>query len=242
MTKKPAPGKCIYCLQNFEELTWDHVLPKSWYPKYSSTDEKWKVPVCNECNNRYSRIEGDLRNELALCLDPTTSSTQEIVEKALNSYDPRMGRDQRDRNKRQKSLEKLIEKVTIVNKVPENVLPNFGLIPGLPYPYGFPVLPVKQEDVYVLVNKIVRGLTYISSGILIDGNHRIDIYSVQMDVLIKMLMPIRNDLQIFDHRPGIYVAMGNIVGETINRIFFIEIWEQLNLQAFVLPKEYELPS
>jgi hypothetical protein len=240
MTNRPPPGKCVYCLTECASLTWDHIFPISWYPKSSSTDEKWKVPVCNDCNNGLSRIEGDLRNELALCLDPTTPSTQEIVQKALSSFDPKMGRDQIDRKIRQKRLEKLIGKVTLVDKVPKNVLPNFGLIPGLSYPNGFPVLHVRQEDVYTLVNKIVRGLTYISNGVHIDENHRIDFYSVQMDVLRKMLMPIKNDLQIFDHRPGIYVAMGTIVGESINRIFFIEIWEKLNLQAFVLPKDYQL--
>ncbi|MEW5894427.1 MAG: hypothetical protein AB1650_01530 [Candidatus Omnitrophota bacterium] len=33
MAKYPPAGKCVHCLKEFDDLTWDHLLPKSWYPE-----------------------------------------------------------------------------------------------------------------------------------------------------------------------------------------------------------------
>ena len=42
---------CVYCLKLFEELTSDHVFPKSWYPETTPENlEKWQMPACVECN------------------------------------------------------------------------------------------------------------------------------------------------------------------------------------------------
>jgi hypothetical protein len=49
--KTKHQGKCVHCLQDPVELTWDHVLPVSWYPTTTPPNlEKWQIPSCWPCN------------------------------------------------------------------------------------------------------------------------------------------------------------------------------------------------
>jgi hypothetical protein len=67
---KAKTGKCVHCLKEGVELTSDHMFPKSWYPDATPENlEKWQFPSCFACNQRYSKIEDDLRNRFALTLN-----------------------------------------------------------------------------------------------------------------------------------------------------------------------------
>jgi hypothetical protein len=94
MAKPPGPGKCVHCLAEVAERDWDHVLPISWYPDTTPPDlEKWKIPSCLPCNHGYSKIEGDFRDRVGLCLDPDNPASKSIVEAAMRSIDAEKGRD-----------------------------------------------------------------------------------------------------------------------------------------------------
>ena len=69
MSKNPNVGKCVHCLKDPVVLTSDHMFPRAWYPDATPENlEKWQIPSCVECNHRYSKIEGDLLNRVALTL------------------------------------------------------------------------------------------------------------------------------------------------------------------------------
>lgn len=71
MAKRPPSGRCVHCLKESLELTWDHVFPQAWYPDTTPANlEKWKIPACLECNQLHSKSEGDLLVNLAMCIDP----------------------------------------------------------------------------------------------------------------------------------------------------------------------------
>jgi hypothetical protein len=76
-----SSGKCVHCLGYFNDLTWDHVLPVSWYPDIPSDLEKWAAPSCVSCNKKLGRIEEELLIKLGLCLDPRDKHSLGIPEK-----------------------------------------------------------------------------------------------------------------------------------------------------------------
>src|SRR5260221_632007 len=70
MAKNPGTGRCVHCLKEAQERNWDHVFPKAWYPDTTAADmEKWQIPSCVACNDRYGRLERDLIGRLGLALD-----------------------------------------------------------------------------------------------------------------------------------------------------------------------------
>ena len=43
------------------------MFPKAWYPDATPKDlEKWQIPSCLDCNQRYGKIENDLLGRVAL--------------------------------------------------------------------------------------------------------------------------------------------------------------------------------
>jgi hypothetical protein len=86
MPKRPPAGRCVHCLQEFEELTWDHVFPQGWYPEGTPPNlEKWKIPSCLSCNQEHSKNEGELLVKLGMCIDPNNPQSSGIAEKALRA-------------------------------------------------------------------------------------------------------------------------------------------------------------
>jgi len=66
MAKKSSNTRCVHCLEYFEELTSDHVLPKAWYPDDTPDNlEKWQVPACSEYSG--TRAHLTLENNLLNC-------------------------------------------------------------------------------------------------------------------------------------------------------------------------------
>jgi hypothetical protein len=94
---KKQVGQCVHCLKDHVELTSDHVFPQAWYPDAAPASlEKWQFPACDECNNRYSRIERDLLNRFALALDTKHPASADVALRDLEA-----SRDALSRNRYQ---------------------------------------------------------------------------------------------------------------------------------------------
>ncbi|WFU18546.1 hypothetical protein [Bradyrhizobium sp. CB3481] len=106
MAKKPAKGRCVHCLKKGVERNWDHVFPKSWYPDTTAADfEKWQIPSCIACNDRYGKLERDLIGRLGLALDASNSASAGLADKALRAINPDAAKSEGDaaaRDARQK--------------------------------------------------------------------------------------------------------------------------------------------
>ena len=144
---RPLPGRCVHCLKFHKLLTWDHILPDSWYPDEEKESEKWKVPSCEPCNKELGKIEEDLLLRLGLCLDPNDLASLGIPDKVLRSINPAYGKNSRDKEFRKFIREKIIKEVRYLNKPPKTgVFPNFGPISGLIYQnYAVVELPEGQN-------------------------------------------------------------------------------------------------
>jgi hypothetical protein len=98
-------GKCVHCLKDNVELTSDHMFPKAWYPDTTAENlEKWKIPSCLECNQRYGNLERDLLGRLALALDVNNPASVGLVAKAIRALNPGAGDNERDAAARQREI------------------------------------------------------------------------------------------------------------------------------------------
>ena len=68
MAKIFTNTRCVYCLRFFKELTSDYVFPKSLYPDTTPENvRKIQVPACNECNQKFRKIEDELLQNIRMC-------------------------------------------------------------------------------------------------------------------------------------------------------------------------------
>jgi hypothetical protein len=161
MGKPPGPGKCVHCLAEVAERDWDHVFPISWYPDTTPPDlEKWKIPSCLPCNHGYSKIEGDFRDRVGLCLDPDNPASQSIVEAAMRSIDAEQGRDPSDAQKRLIRARKLMSQTLHGAQIQQE-----NLYPGMPRHEDVPAedrvgMLIPADYFPRMVHKIVRGMFY----------------------------------------------------------------------------------
>lgn len=240
MAKAAGAGRCTHCLKEVEERNWDHVLPEAWYPKSTPLDmEKWKVPSCLDCNREYGRIEQDLMIKFGLCLDPNHPDTKDIVEKALRSIQPEHGRDQRDQQRREQKQRKVLGDTVTFEQLPDHgVFPNFGPLHPLG-PEGYTGVPLPKSQLERLTEKIVRGVAFVTDGILIEGQYEINVYILGEDgaqPIVEMIDKFGEQL----HRgPGLLVKRAVMSQDRRTGFYVVEIWGRVKLYASVTPKEVE---
>jgi len=235
MAKRPYLGICTYCLESFDRLTWDHVLPVSWYPDSTPDDtEKWKVPACRECNENLGRIEEDLLLRLGLCLEPDSISSLGISHKALRAVSPHYAKNERDRRIRERKRKKLLGEVVHFEEAPEEgLLPHFGPLPWLKYD-GYHAVLIPQENLKSYTEKLVRGMALILDERLLDDEYEIDLHIIRED-------DDRKALELFEGRSSLYHrGLGFIVRRMVREdekawMYAFEIWGRLKFYAVVHP-------
>lgn len=236
MPKRPSPGKCVHCLKNFDSLTWDHVLPESWYPELRNGLEKWQVPSCESCNKKLGKIEEDLLIKLGLCLDPHDFRSLGIPDKILRALDPSFGKNDRDRKYRLAKRDKVIKGIKVFQNLPQlGIFPNFGPLPDQEY-CGYPTVMLEEDEIKLFVEKIVRGIVYIADESYIDERYDIEHYVIEEQKVTELIRIVEPPTRIFDRRPGLLVKQSLVENEKVAGIYFIEIWERFRMYVSVAPK------
>ncbi len=232
MAKKFPPGKCAHCLNDFDELTSDHVFPQGWYPD-STPDylEKWQMPSCVECNNKYSKIESELLIQLGLAIEPDAYKASGISEKVIRAISAEYGKSEKDKlarlNKRKKVIKQLLPPGTIDLQNVLNVEKHnndYRFLPGI---------PVDSEYLIALGKKLVKGLTYVEKGLFIPNDYKIDIVFLR-DVHAKPFKElIAKKGSEYHCGPGIKIQMASAEDDEFSAAFDIEIWGYFNMYGFV---------
>lgn len=237
MPRRPESGPCVHCLTHTDEPTWDHVFPKAWYPDTTPRNiEKWKIPSCKECNGDYGRLEEDLLVRLGMCLDPRNARASGIPDKVLRSLDPRAARNDRDAAARKARRDLILrEAIAADNSLLPHTLPGFRPSSQLVTPQ--PALLIRAADLHKLVEKIVRGLTYLQEDGLLIGSH----YSFTFFVDPTQGQVIQELLDRFgrkqDRGPGLIVDRAAPPEDRRASVFSAEIWGTLQIWGTVEPKQ-----
>jgi hypothetical protein len=223
----------VHCAQSHDVLTWDHVFPKSWYPKTTRPNlEKWKIPACSKCNLEYGRLEEDLLVAFALCLDPDDPDTADVVARGLRAIDPNAGRNGKDRQKRSARRTRILSQILDPAKVPpESVIPHFGH-DEIPAGETGGVL-IRAAHLRRLSEKIVRGITYIEDGVVIQPPHQVLFYLLHDHDAEPLVTAARRFGAIHAREPGIEVIRAVTPEDGMSALYAITIWKRLKLYAVV---------
>jgi hypothetical protein len=234
MARRPRPGPCIYCLNHFDVLTWDHVFPVSWYPDSTPLNvEKWKVPCCQTCNSSHDKNESNLLVRLGLCLDPTALASQGITAKIFRATSARHGRNPKDSAARKAKGRKVLSEA-----LHGKAIPTSGVFPGFERTDDWgseePVaIPVNAAGLRQLTDKIVRGITYIEDELLIRPPHRVNMFVFAPENAARVQAVLQKFGTLLERGPGIAVWRAVAPEDGVTSLFALEIWGRLRLYATV---------
>ncbi len=236
MPKPPPPGPCVHCCRLVDELTWDHVFPKAWYPDDTPENlEKWKIPACRRCNAEYGELEQDLLLRLGMSIGPEEAKATGIAEKVIRSIDPRAARDEKDRLARARRHVALGRQMIDVDpEAQEGVLPGFGPDPD-PAKRSSRGVQVSKESLKRLGEKIVRGLTFLLTGNLISDENVLEVLVVDEEKARPLREIVDRHGVLHGRGPGIQVWRAPAEGDPVSAVYAIEIWGRLKLYATVYP-------
>lgn len=232
MAKRPPPGRCVHCLRHFDELTWDHVFPEAWYPKTTPANlAKWKIPACRECNQLHAKSEGDLFIRIGLCLDPDDPHTAGIVEKVLRAASVRDGKDQKDASRREALRQKILNEAYEDERIPHQAIyPGFG-------PHASDAarvaIPVSATAIRRLVEKIVRGITYIEDGKFVEKPFTVEHYALAEENAGPFRMLLDRFGTVYERGPGITIVRAVVPEDRMTAVYSIEIWRRFKSYALL---------
>ncbi len=235
MARPPKPGKCIHCLHHSNDRNWDHVFPASWYPDTTPLNlTKWQVPSCRRCNKELGEIESEFFVLVALCLDPNNPASKSIVQKALRAMKPEYGKSAADKRARAALAKKVTARVMQGEEIPSHgIYPSLGEKWGRPPGSGM-ALKIPAESFRRITEKIVRGITFIENGRLIEPPHTIEFFALNAEGS----KPLRDIVDTFGttlaREPGIIVRKAVLPEDGVSAIYEIEFWKQFRTHAVVL--------
>lgn len=240
MAKNFSNTRCVYCLEYFEELTSDHVLPKAWYPDDTPDNlEKWQVPSCYECNQEHGKNEEELLLKLGLHFDPQEGDYQNVAGKVSRSMNPKHGKSKRDRRKRLNQRNRVKNEVyrgSKINFSKSNVLSGFGFRPDFP-PSAQPPILIPEKKIKKFCEKVTRGIYYLFNDIYIEKDYDIATY-VPSEIPQQIHDMLRQDGKEYNCGNGIQVIMANCIDEKHSALLEITIWDRLRLCSAVIHQKY----
>lgn len=243
MARKPEIGRCVHCLKDGVELTSDHMFPKSWYPDATPANlEKWQFPSCLECNQRYSKIEGDLLNRVALALDASNPASTGLADAALRAMDPNAGRDEKDAAARAARGRKILGQMFVGEKIPDDaVLPGLGERWGRSKDQQMAV-QIPRSHLTDMTEKIVRGLVYREDGTFIDQPYEIKTFVVD-DAGAKVAQEMLDKAgKEFKREPGLEIRQAKLEGDEHAGLYEITFWQQFKTYAMIQKAEPQIAN
>jgi hypothetical protein len=237
--KRPFPGICVHCLKWFDLLTWDHVLPESWYPEGTDELEKWQIPACERCNQELGKIEENLLIKLGLCLDPKDLASLGIPDKVLRSLNPEVAKNDRDRTYRKAKRVKILKGIKISKSLPQQgIFPNFGPLKDIEYK-EYSSVSLGEEEIKKFAEKITKGIAYIADKSYIDGSYKIELFVIDEQKATELRKLVDSKCMLFDLRPGMLVKRVLLENDKVAGIYFIEIWGRFRMYVLVIPKNLD---
>lgn len=234
MTKKFSKMRCAHCLKYCDDLTSDHVFPRSWYPETTPTDiERWQMPSCRACNSRLGKIENELLLKIGMCLPPFDLSSLGIVQKAMRSVNPRHGRDSHDAEQREKRRERLTKGMIDPTTVPlSSIFPGFGFHEGCD-PAQERAITVAVDDLKAIATKIIRGTTWVIDQNYIERDYEIEIHFVRDKQLFPFYTPLLKHGKIYTLGPGLTVVRAVANEDGVSGLYYLEFWQRVFMYGSV---------
>jgi hypothetical protein len=231
MAKNLNVGKCVHCLKDPVELTSDHMFPKAWYPDTTQENlEKWQIPACVPCNNRYGKIENDLLGRVALTLDSKNAASAGLAEKALRALNPAAARNEGDAAAREARAKKILGDMYKGEQIK-----SANVVPGLDERWARPVeqqlaIKIPEESFPAMTEKIVRGLVYREDDAFIEPPLKIECFLAEEEGAKEVKELLDKHGKVFKRAPGLVIRRAELGGGDVYEITF---WDQFKTYATV---------
>ena len=231
MTSSTAANRCVHCLTPTDDLTADHVFPKSWYPDTTAcTVQRWTVPSCRDCNCKLGELEKDLLIRMALCVDPKSEGASGLAARVFRS----LGLDvesltAEERTHREASLAKLRSELMPHSKVAS----RSGAIPGLGPPAGAPVkwsIPIPWAGLSIITEKIARGCEYKLRRRFLEAPYGIRTFVMETGEVPEAYAA---KSEVFDFGSGYRIRRLFATEDPKIVLYWISIWNALHLNAII---------
>ena len=231
MAKNPGKGRCVHCLKEGVERNWDHVFPQSWYPDTTAADmEKWQIPSCVVCNDRYGKLERDLIGRLGLALDASNAASAGLADKAVRAINPDAAKSDGDAAARDARAKKILREMYKGEE-----LKGKNVVPGLGERWDRPLeeqlgISIPEGSLPAMTEKIVRGITFREDDVFIDPDQEIKCFLVK-DADVKDVKEMLDKAgKEFKREPGLVVRRARSAGGDLYEITF---WNQFKTYATV---------
>lgn len=240
MAKNIGKQKCIHCLGVPEEITFDHVIPKSWYSKVTSRDaRKPKAPACFECNQRLGKQEKLVSHLMWMCMPENHPLRDELTERVYRACG--IGRDGRpipglSDNEKEKRME--YGRRLLASAKPAGDLDEGNLFPGFGFHAGYPkeiqrVTFIPENLVFEVASKVVKGIEYIQKGSrrYIENPYQLHVFFPK-DTGGSSLQEIRGKCKIFSDGTNT-IQRGVDLEKPLEPIYIIRLWDQWEIWGVI---------
>jgi hypothetical protein len=207
------------------------MFPRAWYPDATSNDlEKWQIPSCLECNQRYGKLENDLLGRVALTLDAKNPASSGLAEKALRAINPAAARNEGDAAAREARAKKILGDMYKGEQIK-----SANVVPGLGERWARPVeqqlaIKIPEESFPAMTEKIVRGLVYREDAAFIEPPHKIECFLAEEEGVKEVKELLDQHGKALKREPGLVIRRAESEGGDLYEITF---WDQFKTYATV---------
>jgi hypothetical protein len=141
--------------------------------------EKWQIPSCIACHDRYGKLERDLIGRLGLALDASNAASAGLAEKALRAINPDAAKSEGDAAARDARAKKILREMYKGEELKaKNVLPGLGERWDRPLEEQLGI-SIPEGSLPAMTEKIVRGITFRENNAFIEPDQKIDFFLVK---------------------------------------------------------------
>lgn len=238
MLRRPkGDGRCVHCRKRLEKKTKDHVFPASWYPDSTPANvQRWTVPSCEACNNKFGAMEVKLLVRLAMCIDPRKQEASGVWQRARESLGIGVtGLDQKEARIRKALKDEIMREAKLYDgSLDAHVIPRLGPHAGFPKESQIQI-EISANAVQEVAKKILRGCEFwLGNGRIIEPPHELEVFipTEAPEELEQHLTVGPNYLG-----PGCRIRRAVPNDEPQSAIYEIVIWDTLKLFFSILPSD-----
>lgn len=239
---KYTKQKCIHCLEYFDELTEDHILPDSWYPDSTPSNlEKWTAPACERCNSKLGKVEEALFDKLSICFDENDIASSGLYMKKL-LHKPE---DERSAGRQAKFLMDILKSSVpyLYDDNIDNVLKRGTPKEGV---RTRNMIRIPGKELYLVSKKIIKGLEFKLRNRLVSEDIKIEIIIPHANnekelKLINKWEELISPIEENTHRGyGFVVNYGVNPSDEDWIIYNVLVWNHLEFWAMLYPKDNKI--
>ena len=243
--KKIAKDRCIHCLTYKNNITNDHVIPKSWYSNNSKYSYKPTAPACYECNQELGKQEKIISHLMWMCIPASHLLRKELTAKVFRACGLTAdGKPLPELTNKERCIRELYRKelLSFAKSPIEAKFDESSIFPGFEYhkessKEAQKVTFLNAKFIENIAKKVVRGLEYIQQkrNRYIENPYKLEVYFPQN--------PHESSLKIIREKSPIFsdgtnsIQRGADPNKPLEPVYIIRLWNQWEIWGVIMHEE-----